>query len=287
MKVQLHAGATVDMLNRDELAHELKPVHEAVAWAREMARGLKHIDLPVLSGPAVTGGFVLGGRENVGGPPICGPNPGFYWKIQRVTVTGFTGGSAASVTAQGSVTSPAATAAITATPAVPAGVYMVNWTVGLAGTLAAGDANNMRLFAAGSPVVNAIDPPVAGTYPQAPVTVVIPAGGGSIGVQAIAAGSVGAIYSAQITATPVSAGAETAVCTLYKTSQRDGRKVTTIPLVGGTGVYHPGSSALILRPDDNLILAVSGTIASPAGTPITLTGEADEAPGPMVYKLLQ
>lgn len=171
MKVQLSAGATVDLLNKDELGHELKPLHEAAAWAREVARGVKHIDMPILTGPVVTAGFVLGGRENAAGPPICGPNPGFYWRIERVTITGFI-------------------------------------------------------------------------------------------------------------------AAETAVCTLYKTSQTGRRAVCNIPLTSGTGVYHPGGSALILRPDDNLILAVGGTIASPANTTIFLNGEADEAPGPLVYKLI-
>jgi hypothetical protein len=82
-KIRLELGAELDTLNRGELAAELD---KAGAWQREAAQGMRHFDLPIMSGTIATGAITLGGDQ----PDArqIGPNSGFYWKITRVSVEG-------------------------------------------------------------------------------------------------------------------------------------------------------------------------------------------------------
>lgn len=53
-------------------------------WFREMARGVKHMQVPPTIGTPATGTLTL---PTVGGEPI-GPNPGFVWAVQRLSAAG-------------------------------------------------------------------------------------------------------------------------------------------------------------------------------------------------------
>jgi methionine-rich copper-binding protein CopC len=107
---------------------------------------------------------------------------------------------------------PAAAAAPTAgqvlvTQALPAGAYTVNWTVMLRGTLAANDANNFGLYLGATLLatsVNALN--VGSVYPQLAQTVIVPAGGGTLTIQAIAGATAGSVYQAGMTIQPASTG---------------------------------------------------------------------------------
>jgi hypothetical protein len=104
--------------------------------------------------------------------------------------------------ADGSVTSPAAAAVITATASLPAGDYLVEWTVELEGTLgAAVDNDNFRLVANAATQAASVNPGVAGTYPQQSQTVRLTAAG-TISITSGILATVGAVYRAQIVATP-------------------------------------------------------------------------------------
>lgn len=108
-----------------------------------------------------------------------------------------------SAEAMGTVTSPAAFATIAATGTLPQGRYRVTVVVSLAGTLAqATDANNMRLSASGSTFVANLPVVIAaGDQAFGPFDVEITAAaGGVIAVAAVNAGSVGSIYSGEVTA---------------------------------------------------------------------------------------
>lgn len=109
-----------------------------------------------------------------------------------------------SLTAENSVTGPAAGATITSL-VLPAGTWVINWTVGLgSGAVAAADTNNMELTGLAAPLV-AIIPAVANTQvPQPQVTLTTT--GVTIAVKAIALATATAIYEAQLVATPVAAG---------------------------------------------------------------------------------
>ena len=106
---------------------------------------------------------------------------------------------------EASVTSPTAGQVITFTAALAAGTYLVKWQVELSGTLAAGDANNFKLGTNVAFVVNAVNGIAAGMYPQEDVEVTV-AQGQNLQIQAIAIGTVGAVYSAFISAIPLAAG---------------------------------------------------------------------------------
>lgn len=125
---------------------------------------------------------------------INGPCKFYGWALREATGEQPGQGS-------GSVTSPAALATIATTAVLSAGTYIVAWEVELAGTLAAGDANNFQLVDAAGVVVGSINAAVAGVYPQENVEVTTTVAG-AILVRANNIGTVGAIYSAQLTAQP-------------------------------------------------------------------------------------
>lgn len=98
---------------------------------------------------------------------------------------------------EGQVTSPAAGAAIINIAGLAAGTYDITWTVALQGAAAAADANNFKLLANNVTIEGSINPGAAGVYPQVGARVAI-AAGNSVSINAIAAGTVGVIYLAQI-----------------------------------------------------------------------------------------
>lgn len=159
----------------------------------------------------------------------------------------------APVSAEGSVTSPAAGAVILTTAGLVAGTYDITWTVELAGTLAAADTNNFALFVGGVQVATSVNAPVAGNYPQPTVRVVATAGQ-TIQVKAIALGTVGAVYSADVSALPANAVAAVV-------EVRDGKNPVAeigIP-VGGDKSQSYGHQGLKIRSDITLHL-VQGTV---------------------------
>lgn len=103
---------------------------------------------------------------------------------------------------EGAVVSPAAGAVIVQVTNVPAGTYDVNWTVSLQGAAAAADANNFQLKNGAAVVEGSINAGAAGVFPQVGVRIVV-AAGGTVSVNAIAIGTVGVTYLAQIELTPV------------------------------------------------------------------------------------
>lgn len=110
----------------------------------------------------------------------------------------------AGLTVQGdaSVTSPAAGATITSIT-LTQGTWTIAWGVRTSGTVAAADNNNMQLNLPGGVSLIA-DVPQGGSNlsQQNAVTIQVPVAGATVTVTAIAIGTVGAIYTAQITATP-------------------------------------------------------------------------------------
>lgn len=108
-------------------------------------------------------------------------------------------GDVAGLSNAGSVTSPAAGATIVSLSSVPAGDYLLSWQVDLAGTVAAGDTDNFQLFSNAVLVATSLNPGAVGQWQQNAQEIVIPAGGANVAIRANAIGTVGAIYSAQLT----------------------------------------------------------------------------------------
>jgi hypothetical protein len=111
-----------------------------------------------------------------------------------------TPGGAASVAATGS-------AAITAggqtvvSELLPAGTYTVSWNLLMSGTVTVADVDNAQLMLGATVLAIAnVGDTTNTTYPQVPVTVVVPSGGAVLSVQSIGAGSGTATYRASVSA---------------------------------------------------------------------------------------
>lgn len=128
----------------------------------------------------------------------------YYERIKRVIVTGPTANGLAPIVASGNPTNPGAGAIIANAGNPPAGLYQVNWTVGLEGTVTAADADNMRIVSASTIVVKGVFPGVVGEYPQDSFQFLAD-GVSQVAIKAQAAASgASAIYNGQISLTPIS-----------------------------------------------------------------------------------
>lgn len=115
-------------------------------------------------------------------------------------------GAAATSESANQVTSPAAGATVVQLTGLAAGDYQVTWTVELSGTLGAPEANNFQLMNGVTAVLASDNQAVAGIYPQPGVVITVPANG-TVSVQAIALGTVGAVYRAQLVLSLLAGGA--------------------------------------------------------------------------------
>ena len=168
-------------------------------------------------------------------------------RIEYIIVTGPATGNAQSVqTGPGQITSPTANQVIASIPAASlvAVTYAVQWQVELDGTVSATDIDNFKLLLGSTGLETSTNDGVVGKYTQEPVTVTVPAGNvGPLKVQAIGAGTVGAVYSAQISAQPVS----------YTFSLQLGDRYWSNLALPPTGVLTISTKALILNPSDRRI----------------------------------
>lgn len=143
--------------------------------------------VPVLD--TTTGGRIASGKCALAG-----------WSLRTTSVQ-------ASLQVQGNVAAPAAGTVI-ATLALPAGEWVINWTVSVEGTVAVAEDNNFVLQQGVTNLITSINANVvAQPYPQPQITVSIAAGGQNVVVRNIGAGTAASVYTADITASPVGAPA--------------------------------------------------------------------------------
>jgi hypothetical protein len=101
-------------------------------------------------------------------------------------------------TATSSLTSPSAFSSIVSVTPAAGGLFTINWTVQLAGTVGAPEANNFRLFF-GATFIPSVNAAAVGTYPQAPVGPVALGPGETVTVGVAANNATaGAIYTGTI-----------------------------------------------------------------------------------------
>jgi hypothetical protein len=155
---------------------------------------------------------------------------------------------------EGSVITPTAGQAIAVSAAQSAGVYTVNWTVTLAGTLSTQDTNNFGLYAGSTLIATSVSPPGGGVYPQPAVQMTLTQGQ-TYSVKAIGAGTAASTYSASASAVP-EAGAQTAF-EIRDTSYPVGEGFA-IPNAAST--QHFGQAGIKIR--GSLVLhIISGSVA--------------------------
>lgn len=79
-KSTLRGGETIDLLNQDELRHELGEV--TTTWYQEKARGVSRARFDCTGTPA-TGALTLPANNQ-----RIGPEPGYCWEVQRISASG-------------------------------------------------------------------------------------------------------------------------------------------------------------------------------------------------------
>ena len=258
-------------------------MERAAADEQEIQRAIQPVVLPAVR-LAVTAG-VLGTDPAMG---LLGPEDGQAWDVRRLTVAGLTVAGGTPQFAEGTVTSPGSAVTIASIPiaSLIPGTYTINWSVELAGTLAAVDSNNFRLQGAGLPGgIISDNPAVAGVYPQPPfewtfsTPFLTP-----LTIKSIAAGTVGAIYSASMSLTPVASDE----VSLYREIGGAGGGnpenllwTFTPPGTSPGPTWNPGGG-LIMRSPESLLLA--GT--SLAAAAVVISGEAVAVETPWLSRYL-
>lgn len=236
--------------------------------ARDLAKRLRGI-APVWLPPMpfiVTGGVLSLDPARATTAQELGPSDGYAWFITRAIVAGLTASAGGASSIQGTTTNPGANAVIASISAGTLqgianrfGPWDVTWSPSLQGTIAAGDANNMRLTSPlGTTQQQGIFPGVAGNYGPFTARIFVNAGNG-INVQTNGAASgASAVYGSTLSATWAGGG-----------DSVDLRKVSATGLNNYLGSFSQAapdknfsSSSFFVLPDDNLLLTGSGLMAT-------------------------
>jgi len=193
---------------------------------------------------------------------------GRYIVTADVTIPAGTSSSPAAGPATSGTATPA-TAPSAGTPVVTqaasTGAFLLSWTVTLATAAAVGDANNFGLYAGTVLLATSVNAGTIGSYPQQAVTTYLGTGA-AITVQNIAAGSTGAVYSAVLSVTPLTAG------DVKGSVAWDGAGSPAGWTPGGFAVKFLQGTPLILDPSGDLYAALGGTVNLRAWTDGDATG---------------
>jgi hypothetical protein len=157
----------------------------SVYWAIQDGDGFTIVQIPLISQALATDvRTVYGGLSSIGPPPTT-----------------------PSVSGHGSVAAPGANTAIVSVVGARSGQYLVEWSVEVSGTLAAGtDNDNMQIVNGTDPVLVAEYPAVAGAYPQQPEVITLIAGTNP-SIKSIGAATAGSTYTASLLLIPQQAEA--------------------------------------------------------------------------------
>jgi hypothetical protein len=122
---------------------------------------------------------------------------------QKATGVPLTGGQNQGIitgypAASGSAPAPAPFTMLTSVTIPVGGTYVINWSVTLAGTAGAGDADNFLIYHNATELAVSVNAGADGTYPQAPVTVTVAPGDQVIIYTYFTTGTAGSTYSASI-----------------------------------------------------------------------------------------
>lgn len=255
----------------DSLTSEVRAQNEA----RARQQGAIHPqDLPALAGTVSAAG------AGAFAPQFWRPPDGWAWAIKRISAGGLAGGvSGPSVSLENSVTTPGAnTSIVSLQNTLPLGLVSIQWAVELDGTLAAVDGDNFQLRFNNATIATSANDPVAGRYPQNTIQLFIPnPPPTALVIRNSAAGTAGAIYTAQITVTPIGGGD---TVQFFKNATSGNQNYVTQVTAGAPMVF-PGKG-LILRQGQTLYPVASGLV-----TPtFALGGECDEVRSDLLWRYL-
>lgn len=274
MKIKLDVGAELDLLSPGEYKDGLESLNRT--WFEEMGRGLKHIRF-MTHATVTAGAFAVGAPLQPDGQ-LLGPREGFVWSVDRITVSGLATGDTVRLWRNGNQLHQLID---TLTPNPNA-----NGVVGgLWGAFGAGLAGAVAIpltyaYVTGFDVTTAI--PAAPPIPSV-VTAAIgasfytydfiqTANGGLLQVRYPAPGiSIGPAGPSTV-AIGVAAGGAAGNINVYGSGMR-----------GISATYRAPNHGTILHPGETLV--VTGGGLTDVG-PVYVTGDIIEAPGPMIWKLI-
>lgn len=292
------AGHSIDLLTAGELSAEL---HKHLGgsfhsdYIQERIKGLKLVRLPLITQTASAASFTLG--EIAPGVP-CGPESGYIWRISRLLVASSAGyfqrppgdapGAQFTAGPGAGVATPGAGAQIISLGTLPAGVYVVQW-IAIVQTANATVANNFALKVGATQVAQSINAVTVGNYTQLTSTILVPAGGAAVTINAIGADATGT-YNAQAIATAQTvavggAGDAAIVSGLYIASDQSAAQRNLVESVNITlgQAYLPGTRGLIVKSGEQVMATIQGATV---GNTYTLSGIATEVPTVMQGKLI-
>jgi len=155
---------------------------------------------------------------------------------------------------EGTQTSPGAATTIASLGTVPAGQYTLNWQVELSGTLAGADANNFEVLVGAAVQGVSVNPGAAGLYSQEPIQINVPAGGATVLIQTVGAGTASSVYTAALSIT----GGTSMEATIFDSGQP----------IGETAAFQGNSDTQMLS-NDGVYVSSNIKVTVTAGT---LTG---------------
>jgi hypothetical protein len=178
---------------------------------------------------------------------------------RRVSAVPLTGGQGQSVvagwaTVTGSATGPGAFSTLATTAVIPPGVYTAAWSVMLGAGAAGAEINNFRLVLGAGPtfLVESVNAGAAGTYPQAPFTFSVPAGGSTLLLTVGPTnGTSGVVYTGTITG--------------------QGSATVSVGPQGLGNAWYPASMT-VSTTSGVLDTSTCNVYLGPAGFPVTLLG---------------
>jgi len=197
------------------------------------------------------------------------PKDGYVWFATRLSVDGLVAGGGAPVFQEANVAAPGAGVTVLniAAGSLAAGSYLCYVTVGLAGTSAAADINNMQISGPGTGGNKGLIVPGNGSWPQDVFVLNVPAGNGTaLKVSAIGAATAGTTYSAEISLVPAPADQ----VQLYRgpalaIGAQPQNRIHTFTAANSPGNgpdWSPGARGLLMSHQDALILSGSGLAAA-------------------------
>lgn len=277
--LELVLGRLADRLEADERGRR-----------RELMRrlqGCAPVWLPPVPYTATNG--VLNRPDNRTSSAELAPQDGYVWFLTHLVVAGLQANAAGAGTTLsnfGSVTNPTAGQNIV-TLALPAGTWLVNVFDDFQGTITAADLDNFQVTS--SPLIAGLPAHLPANITSAsaaenglvPIQVVVPIGGATLQVQAIAnASGAAAVYRSGVYATPV-AGTAGDTVTLSKANSL-GLNNYLHTFSAAAPDWQASSSSLFLLPDDNLVLSGSGLQAGQ----VVLSGQAIQIESALVADYL-
>jgi hypothetical protein len=224
--------------------------------AQAQAEKLRYAPIQPIVQTPVAGAILMQSSE------LWGPKTGYFWAIQRTAAFGLSPGGDTS-SSQGSVTSPAANAAITSMTGLTPGTYTVSVLTTTGGTTGAPELNNFRLTGLADGAVTSIPlNSAAGSSVANTATVVV----GPAGTLTVTAGAtaptVGAVYTADLSIVSTADS-----ISLFRGQPQPQNFLNS--LTASSPEWRPGAHGALLQPGDFLTVSGAG-VDGVNGAPIAV-----------------